>query len=108
MRGDLSRVVAHIAAAVPFALGTLGCASRPPLITSLPPLEEQEAAAARQAAAEGPTENPLARLTFSEGKPLSGPIVLDDALEAVALRTVDALLAQPARAVSAESPSSAR
>jgi len=66
----------HAFVVVLLALSALGCASRPPLITSLPSLEEQEAAAARRAAAEGTTEDPLAQLTFSEGKPLSEPIAL--------------------------------
>lgn len=41
LRGDLSRA-AHIAVAATFALSSLGCASGPPLITSLPPIEPEK------------------------------------------------------------------
>jgi hypothetical protein len=51
------------------AFGPLGCAGVQRVITSLPPLEEQQAAAAR----EGTADSPSIQLTFSEGKPLSAP-----------------------------------
>jgi len=54
------------------AFGPIGCAGRQPLITSLPPLEEQQAAAAR----EGIADSPSFQLIFSEGKPLAEPLAL--------------------------------